>query len=140
MSWKEKSKCSSSVLEAAALLYVRRHYCPVTARTRSLARSGASVPRPEEYRVSTGQHSPPVTDLLDFSDQDRYRSGMEEDNRNPDHRSDDVGRSPAAGSSSETTDVQVSVQDFIDKNGFRTRLKARGRVSRVRVSSGSSPR
>ncbi|XP_037615401.1 uncharacterized protein LOC119482071 isoform X3 [Sebastes umbrosus] len=39
-------------------------------------------------------------------DQDHYKSDMEEDQQNPDQRSNKVPRRPAAGLSSDTTDVQ----------------------------------
>ncbi|KAL7375369.1 hypothetical protein ABVT39_016210 [Epinephelus coioides] len=55
---------------------------------------------------------------------------MEEDKQNPEHRSNKVRRRQAAGSSSDSSHVEVSVDDVMDKKGLTAAtLKTRGRVS-----------
>ncbi|KAL7375199.1 hypothetical protein ABVT39_013681 [Epinephelus coioides] len=64
---------------------------------------------------------------------------MEEDKQNPEHRNNKVRRRQAAGSSSDSSHVEVSVDDVMDKKGLTAAtLKTRGRVSRLRGSSAHS--
>ena len=64
----------------------------------------------EEEEQSVSQRG----DLLDFTDQDHYKSRMEE-NQNQEHRTDSPIKREESGSPSATTDKQVSVHDVMIK-------------------------
>ena len=53
-------------------------------------------------------------ELLDFTDQDHYKSEMEE-NQNPEHRTDNPVKREEPDSASATTHTQVSVHDVMIK-------------------------
>ncbi|KAK2886791.1 hypothetical protein Q8A73_020737 [Channa argus] len=55
--------------------------------------------------------------------QNHNTTGMEEKNQNPERRSNKAAKRSKAGSSSGSSDQQVSVDELMGKNGFRTGLK-----------------
>ena len=64
----------------------------------------------EEEEQSVSQRG----DLLDFTDQDHYKTEMEE-NQNQEHHTDNPAKMEESDSPSATTDKQVSVHDVMIK-------------------------